>query len=62
MNYTLDATSVIDILVSLQSEIKTLIDASIPNKQQSKAAQTIAADYFSKTREYVATMAEKNSL
>ena len=36
----------INMLNSLEDEIKIVIDAAIPNKQQNRAAQKMAAGYF----------------
>ena len=41
---------VIDLLTNLEDDIKIVIDASVPNKQQNRASQKMAADYFFKAR------------
>lgn len=37
-------------MVNLEADIKTVVDASVPNKQQNRAAQKMVADYFWKAR------------
>jgi hypothetical protein len=41
---------VISLLNNLEEDIKTVIDASVPNKAQNRAAQKMAADYFFRVR------------
>lgn len=47
---------VITILNNLEDEIKIVLDASIPNKQQNRAAQKMSADYFFKARNEYMTL------
>jgi hypothetical protein len=49
----LDLQYVHELLVSLEDNIKIVIDASVPNKQQNKASKKMAEDYFFETRNYI---------
>ncbi len=60
-NYDLESKFVIDLFNSLEDEIKTVIDASVPNKIQNKAAQKVAAGYFFQYRQYVADYLERKA-
>lgn len=55
----LNLTYVINILNNLEENIKTVVDASVPNKQQNKAAQKLAADHFWDARDNIAHFEER---
>jgi len=40
----------VSILDNLEKEIQMVIDASVPNKLQNRAAKKMSADYFEKSR------------
>ena len=40
-------------LYSLEEEIKTVIEASVPNKTQNRAALKMSSEYFSRARDRV---------
>jgi hypothetical protein len=46
----------IDLLNSLEDEIKIVIDAAVPNKQQNRATQKMASDYFWEARNAALTI------
>lgn len=43
---TLPYEFVIDLLNNLEDDIKTVIDASVPNKTQNRASLKMSSDYF----------------
>lgn len=56
---TLEVSEVISFINNLEDEIKTVIDASVPNKHQNRAAQKMASDRFFQTRTYICNRLEK---
>lgn len=48
----------LDILNNLEDDIKTVIDASVPNKIQNRAALKMSGDYFFRARTDLCEFAE----
>ena len=47
---------IINLLNNLEDDIKTVVDASVPNKIQNRAAQKMSADYFFQARNQVSEL------